>query len=282
MQAQRKRTTRRQYGGVARGLVRAAARSIAAAGTALAVMGHGLPASAQPAKKYFMRVADQPKLIVPAALSLEPSTSVALRIQTSAPAELPPNSYIRLRGLPPAVSLSEGYAIASGLWAVPLASLANLRIVVPVGVEGSADVTVSLIAIDDATIAEAKLALTIRSGPSAGPVMPAPGPQARPQAPRAAMSPEAREQALKLVQRGEQELLNGNIAQARGFFMRAADAGLAHGAIMLGSTYDPGELARLKVQGVQPNAAEARKWYEKARDLGAPDANARIVSLEKK
>ena len=269
---------RRTDGTGERRLVRVAARSMAAAGALLALLGEAPSALAQPAKKYFMRVADQPKLVVPPALSLEPSTSVALRIQTPAPSELPPNSYVRLRGLPPAVSLSEGYAIAPGLWAVPLASLANLRIVVPVGVQASADVTVSLVAVDDATIAEARLALTIRSEPNTGRVTSAPGPQA----PRVALSPEAREQALKHVQRGEQELLNGNVAQARGFFMRAADAGLAHGAIMLGSTYDPGELTRLKVQGVQPNAAEARKWYEKARELGAPDAAARIVSLEKK
>ncbi|MDX2204639.1 MAG: hypothetical protein NW223_17945 [Hyphomicrobiaceae bacterium] len=233
------------------------------------------PASAQTAKTYFILAADGAKLTVPATLALEPSTSTSLRILTPPAAELPPNSFVRLRGLPPAVALSEGYAIAAGVWAVPLASLANLRIVVPVGVTGSADVTVSLVAVDDAAIAEAKIALTIKEQGGAGRAPSATAPRA----PKAALSPEARERAQKLVQRGEQELANGNVAQARGFFMRAADAGLAHGAIMLGTTYDPGELTRLKVQGVQPNAAEARKWYEKARELGAPEANARLVSL---
>ena len=33
---------------------------------------------------------------------------------------LPKNSFVRVRGLPPTVSLSEGYATAPGAWSVPL------------------------------------------------------------------------------------------------------------------------------------------------------------------
>lgn len=236
------------------------------------------PADAQTAKKYYMLVAGASDLIAPPSLEVEPSSSVPLRISVPSPRDLPPNSFLRLRGLPPAIALSDGYAIAPGVWAVPLASLSNLRIIVPVGVSGTADVTVSLVAVDGAPIAETRIALSVRPpGSTVGrPPLASPAP---PPVPQVALSPEARERALKLVERGEQELANGNVSQARGFFMRAADAGLAHGAIMLGATYDPGELSRLKVQGVQANPAEARKWYEKARELGAPDANDRLVAL---
>ena len=48
---------------------------------------------------------------------------------------------------------------------------------------------------------------------------------------------------------------------------------------MLASTFDPGELSRLRVQGVQANPAEARKWYERARELGAPEAADRLTAL---
>lgn len=236
------------------------------------------PADAQTAKRYFMLVAGASDLIAPPSLEVEPSSSVPLRISVPSPRDLPPNSFLRLRGLPPAIALSDGYAIAPGVWAVPLASLSNLRIIVPVGVNGSADVTVSLVAVDGAPIAETRIALSVRAPGSTVGRAPLASPAA-PQAPQVALSPEARERALKLVERGEQELANGNVSQARGFFMRAADAGLAHGAIMLGATYDPGELSRLRVQGVQANPAEARRWYEKARELGAPDANDRLVAL---
>jgi TPR repeat protein len=71
----------------------------------------------------------------------------------------------------------------------------------------------------------------------------------------------------------------GGVAVARQFFLRAAQAGLARGAFLLAGTYDPRELKRLGVQGVQPNIAEARKWYEKARDLGEPEAEERLARL---
>ena len=71
----------------------------------------------------------------------------------------------------------------------------------------------------------------------------------------------------------------GNIAQARQFYQRAAQMGLARGALMLGATYDARELARLRAIGVVPNPAEARRWYERALELGAPEAQARLAAL---
>ena len=69
------------------------------------------------------------------------------------------------------------------------------------------------------------------------------------------------------------------MALARPFFQRAAEAGLARGALLLAATYDPYELASKRVLGVQPNAAVARKWYERARALGAPEAEDRLARL---
>lgn len=252
---------------------------------------HGQPAAAReqyddkpPAKLQLVQVAqDASRITVPPVLQAEPSSSVALRIAIPSPRDLPPNSYLRMRGLPPALALTEGYAISPGSWAVPLASLSNLRIIVPVGVSGTSDVVVTLVSVDGAALAEAKMTLTISAPsrslpPSAVAETPAPSPPPRRTQP-VQLTPAAKEKAEKLVQRGEQELGNGNIAQARGFFMRAADSGFARGALMLASTFDPAELARLKVQGVQPNPDEARKWYERARELGAPEASERLTAL---
>jgi len=228
---------------------------------------------------------DKTRLTVPTTLAAEPSSSVALRISVPSPRELPPNAFVRIRGLPPALSLTDGYAVAPGVWAVPLSALSNLRVIVPVGMSGSSDVIVSLVTVDGAALAEGHIQLTIATQTGTAPlraptVRAAPAPPPPPAAaPAVALSPEARERAEKLVQRGEQELLNGNIAQARAFFTRAADTGLAQGALMLASTFDPSELTRLKVQGVQPNPAEARKWYERARELGAAEAADRLTAL---
>ena len=93
------------------------------------------------------------------------------------------------------------------------------------------------------------------------------------------LSAEARGRAMTFVTRGTSMLDEGNIAGARQFFERAAEVGLAEGAMALGTTYDPHELARLKVHGLRPDVATARRWYEKARDLGSPQAVDHLARL---
>ncbi len=91
------------------------------------------------------------------------------------------------------------------------------------------------------------------------------------------MSPEAREQAETFLARGRALLAEGNFASARLFLLRAADAGLADGAIVMGHTFDPNELVRLKAVGIRPDPPEARRWYERARELGAGAAVAPLL-----
>ena len=77
-----------------------------------------------------------------------------------------------------------------------------------------------------------------------------------------------------MIARGERDLADGNIAVARQFLLRAAEAGLAHGALLLASTYDAYELARMGVRGVQANPSVARMWYERARARGERSGSA--------
>ena len=53
----------------------------------------------------------------------------------------------------------------------------------------------------------------------------------------------------------------------------------ADGALLLATTYDPVELDAIKVQGLSPDLAEARRWYERARALGAAGIDARLARL---
>ena len=92
-------------------------------------------------------------------------------------------------------------------------------------------------------------------------------------------TPQDRERAVRLVKKGDEQLTEGNVAAARLFYERAADAGLAQGAMALAGTFDAAELARLGVRGIQPDTKEARRWYERARQLGASDAEARLARL---
>jgi TPR repeat protein len=92
-------------------------------------------------------------------------------------------------------------------------------------------------------------------------------------------SPEM-ERALSLHAKGKELLGQGNVQPARMLFRRAADAGLAESALALGGTYDPVELNKLRVMGLQPDVAAARQWYDKARQLGAAEAAERLRRLE--
>ena len=213
----------------------------------------------------------------------------ACRSRSGPPSALPGNSFVRLRGLPPSVSLTEGHAIGPGSWAVPLFSLPTLKANIPAGVSGRSELIISLVAVDGTLLAEARTALVV--GPSAmiapadkatgtrsapmprhlRPPCPPGGPTATvwPRRGHPSCRPRTRRAAEKLIAQGERFLTQGNIASRAQFFQRAADAGYAPAAIRLAATYDPAELARLQVQGVVPDRAEA------ASGTSAPASSAR-------
>ena len=232
----------------------------------------------------------EPRITVAPTIVAEAASQTAVQIQAGPADAIPGNSFIRLRGLPPSVSLSDGYSIGPGSWAVPLLGLSSLKAVIPAGVSGRSELTISLVGVDGTLLAEAKTAFVV--GPSA---MMAPGDTqkqsssnlvpprplpARPLVPRAPdLAPEEKDRAEKLMAQGERQLQQGSVVLAREFFRRAADIGFAPAAIRLASTYDPGELSRLGVKGVVADRAEAKKWYERARELGAPEAEERLAKL---
>jgi hypothetical protein len=226
--------------------------------------------------------ADALRIIVAPTITAAAPGSIPLPIGVGPSGVLPRNCFVRVRGLPPTVSLTEGYVTAPGAWSLPIGALLGLKMIVPVDVGGSFDLNISLVAEDGVVLAEAKALLAVVPAPQSAPeqVSADPHSQSAPLAPQVPiMSPAVREAAERLVARGEKEMEQGGVAVARQFFLRAAQEGLARGALLLAATYDPRELARSGVRGVQPNIAEARKWYQRARELGAPEAEERLARL---
>ncbi|MGE0766219.1 MAG: hypothetical protein AB7L90_07115 [Hyphomicrobiaceae bacterium] len=254
-----------------------------------------------------------PRLEVPSVIIGSPASETSLGIAIGRDGELPANTYVRIRGVNPMMALTSGHVIAPGAWAVPIAALPDLRVVIPAGASGKTEVHVALVAIDGGVVAEARTTLVVAAAafdalkstkppraapaPSAAapptasptpapppPPAPAPSVAALPPTPPPAAAPPpaasqgptapplsaaARERAEGFLARGRALLAQGNIASARLFFRRAAESGLADGALAMGDTFDPLELSRLNAIGIHPDAAEARHWYEKARELGA-------------
>lgn len=216
----------------------------------------------------------QPSVKVAPILHAEPASHVRLPIQVGPPHALAKNSFIRIRGLPPAAALSDGYSIAPGAWAVPLVALPTLSIILPASSQSESSVTITLVSVEGQILAETSMVLSIFA-PDSMPL----GQVFRPGAAPLPQSSSERERVLGLHAKGLEQLERGNVLAARKFFERAVEGGLAQSAVALAGTYDPDELAKMKVVGLQPNIEEARKWYEKARELGAFEAAERLRRL---
>jgi hypothetical protein len=217
----------------------------------------------------------QPSVKVAPILRAEPASRVRLPIQVGPLDALPKNSFIRIRGLPSAAALSDGHSIAVGAWAVPLVALQTLSIILPAGSQSESSVSITLVSVEGRILAETGMVLTV-SPPAPDST---PGQAFQPGASPLPQSSSERERVLALHAKGIEQLERGNVFAARKFFERAVEGGLAQSAVALAGTYDPDELAKMKVVGMQPNVEEARKWYERARELGAFEATERLRRL---
>lgn len=89
------------------------------------------------------------------------------------------------------------------------------------------------------------------------------------------------EEIAALVNRGMDFLKNGDLASARLLLQRAAEAGNASAAFMLGATFDPLIIQQHGAVGVQSDVKKAREWYEKAAELGSELASQQLTKLAK-
>jgi hypothetical protein len=93
-----------------------------------------------------------------------------------------------------------------------------------------------------------------------------------------------------LVTRGNDFINRGDLASARLVLQRAAEAGDPQAALLLAGTYDPILLEKVGIQGFArdivegfaPDATLARTWYERAKELGSPEAVRRLEMLGKR
>ncbi len=118
------------------------------------------------------------------------------------------------------------------------------------------------------------------SPPEPSPPEPSP-PVPSPPVPSPAVQHPSTAEAAALVTRGDAFLSAGDIASARLFYERAADAGDSAAALRLGATFDPNFLNRAGVRGNPGNPAQAALWYRRARDLGDAAAAERLKNLNR-
>jgi hypothetical protein len=240
-----------------------------------------------------------PRLIVQSsrAMSGEPAP-LGLALQGRAE-----GAVVIIRGLVPGMELSAGGAVGADAWQVPATDLSDVWISPPESFVGSADLVAELRWADDkiadrqaihvewappVSPAPAQRQLDREDIAAAPPVAPAPAQRqldreentaTPPISPAPAQRQLGREEITVLLNRGKHLIANGDLAAARLVLQRAAEANDAEAALALSATYDPIVLRELKVYGLTADAAMARAWYQRARELGSAAALQRLEML---
>ncbi len=125
-----------------------------------------------------------------------------------------------------------------------------------------------------------KLALALRTGPQASAADSVAPTRALSVAPMTATNANANadDRALRMRAQGLVALASGDIAGARAFLERAAEAGDARALLVLGDTYDPATLVRMGAVGLKGDAAKARDYYAQALSAGVAAARDRTAA----
>ena len=85
--------------------------------------------------------------------------------------------------------------------------------------------------------------------------------------------------SVKIVMNDEGLLASGDVQSARLLLMRGAEARDARAALLVGTTYDPALLRQIGADGPLADAAQARTWYQRAKEWGEPDAQRKLEAL---
>ncbi len=84
-----------------------------------------------------------------------------------------------------------------------------------------------------------------------------------------------------LIREGNKRMREGDIVEARQFYLKAVNLGDAEAALAMGRSFDPIYFARIDKKNAEPDVAKAFDWYRKAMDSGATQtAKIRIENLQ--
>jgi hypothetical protein len=81
------------------------------------------------------------------------------------------------------------------------------------------------------------------------------------------------------VRHAQELLASGEVQAARLQLQRAAEAHDARAALLLAKTFDPMALKQFGVADAGTDLAQARIWYQRAREWGSPEAQRQLDAL---
>lgn len=223
-----------------------------------------------PAAKRTPAVAAPPplRIMVDKPPVLQPGKPSTLPLRIEPEAEARGIFLLVMAGLPAGSLVAGATQIGLDTWLLDASAAVSLQLTVPQQqASGALDVGFELRRLDGSTAARGATQLAVLRPPPPPVAVETP----------AVKFDEAT--AQKHFQRGELFLDSGDVGAARQLFERAVDYGSARAALALGATYDPNRLWQLGILGMAGNKERARFWYERADQLGAPEAKSRLKEL---
>jgi hypothetical protein len=196
-------------------------------------------------------------------LRLEPQRPAPLPLQVQPEQAANEPFILTLSGAPAGTMLFGANRISSDAWFLPSGSVGRLEIVLPEWSTTVFEVTIALRRTDGGFAAQTRAWLSVP-----------------PPASLSAAVPKTDEATAKeLLARADRLIRRGDIVAARAIYQRATELGSGQAALALGSTYDPNRLWSLGALGLVGNKERAKQWYQRASELGHPEAKARLVAL---
>jgi hypothetical protein len=218
-----------------------------------------------------------------------------------------PGMTVMIKSMPAGARLTAGRRVGADEWRVPVQDISHTAIIPPTDFVGEMNLSAELYTADGATLvttfvrltwasvqsdsAAAVVATRTMAAPPAAvaPAPPQPQAMAPPSQPAAAAdTPQARAEPVQelspnevaaLVRRAQELLASGDLPAARMLLRRAADAQNARAALLLAKTFDPITLRHLSTADPGPDLAQARNWYQRAKEWGAPEAQRQLDAL---
>jgi hypothetical protein len=216
------------------------------------------------------------------------------------PAETGSDILLKISGIPEGAYLTSGRRNEDKIWAVTLAELKDLKLVIPEAQQPKIDLAVAAFEPKTGELAAPVKTLTVALSdvvvepasappPSQTAALPAAGKTGHP-APipppdsmtMAALQSSEVTATRTLVVEGDSLLKSGDVRQARLSYEKAWAAGSPAGAFGVARSYDPVVLGSLALKNDKPDKAKALEWYEKAATAGHSGATDAIVRLRLK
>lgn len=187
-------------------------------------------------------------------------------------------AFLMFEGLPAGFELSKGFKTGK-VWAVDFDDISLISLLPPAGFTGELTILARVHAADGAIISASTFSASFmpRTDTTIGSSKPESRNDGHP-APTSHITKLNSEEQSRLLERAKQHIKSGLIAAARMIYKKLADEGSAQAAFELAQTFDPDFLKSTTIVGLNPDIEQARKWYQKAAEMGLDSARAKAIA----